>query len=563
MIKKFIFSLALVIALGALALFVPTPVRAAGILYTVTSLADVADFSDGVCTLREAIVSSNGGVITNCGPASSDADEIEFAVGGTIMLNSALPPINDTLTIGGSNNITISGNQAYRIFTVNGSKSLTLKDITLTEALTTDEGGAIRNFGTLYVSNCKFIFNRSNAGGGAIYNFGVADISGSEFSYNISSTGGAIMNPGILGLSSTKFLVNLADVQSSGGAIWSSGPVIISASEFRQNKAGSGGAIHAKRIVDTTTLSIGGSLFEENLTLGEYPDANGGALLVNNLAATVATSTFSKNGGQSGGAIFVMPQGALTLTNSTLRDNSQTTNGAGLYNQGTAHLTNVTFRNNSAGNTGGGIENANSANNHLNLKNVIVADSKSGGNCNFAKAPDSLNLNLSSDNSCGFGAGRDGVKIKMGPLETNGGPTLTHRLLPGSPAIDNGTNQGAPVTDQRGVSRPQNNVWDVGAFEFQPCSGAPPKPQLLAPAKKASVTTPQVVLDWAGPDCVAKFNVVVRLGSKSGPIVFSKAKIKTTQVITSALANNQTYFWQVLACNAAGCAHAWSKFQRK
>jgi hypothetical protein len=39
-------------------------------------------------------------------------------------------------------------------------------------------------------------------------------------------------------------------------------------------------------------------------------------------------------------------------------------------------------------------------------------------------------------------------------------------LLPGSPAIDKGTNAGCPSTDQRGVPRPQHNICDIGAYEF-------------------------------------------------------------------------------------------------
>ena len=54
---------------------------------------------------------------------------------------------------------------------------------------------------------------------------------------------------------------------------------------------------------------------------------------------------------------------------------------------------------------------------------------------------------------------------RLGPLQNNGGPTPTHALLPGSLAIEAGTNAGCPATDQRGVSRPQGVACDIGAFE--------------------------------------------------------------------------------------------------
>ena len=56
----------------------------------------------------------------------------------------------------------------------------------------------------------------------------------------------------------------------------------------------------------------------------------------------------------------------------------------------------------------------------------------------------------------------------LGPLADNGGPTLTHALQPGSPAINRG-DPAAPPQDQRGYSR--LGVPDVGAFEF---NGIPP-----------------------------------------------------------------------------------------
>ena len=58
-----------------------------------------------------------------------------------------------------------------------------------------------------------------------------------------------------------------------------------------------------------------------------------------------------------------------------------------------------------------------------------------------------------------------GSYIRLGSLQDNGGPTKTHALLEGSPAIDSGNDQFAPETDQRGIIRPRGRSSDIGAFE--------------------------------------------------------------------------------------------------
>jgi len=60
----------------------------------------------------------------------------------------------------------------------------------------------------------------------------------------------------------------------------------------------------------------------------------------------------------------------------------------------------------------------------------------------------------------------------IGPLANNGGPTMTHALLPGSPALETALDAECPAADQRGVPRPFDADGDgvarcdVGAYEL-------------------------------------------------------------------------------------------------
>ena len=56
----------------------------------------------------------------------------------------------------------------------------------------------------------------------------------------------------------------------------------------------------------------------------------------------------------------------------------------------------------------------------------------------------------------------------LAPLADYGGPTLTHLPMPGSLAIDAGNCSSGPLTDQRGIARPQNDNCDIGSVESNP-----------------------------------------------------------------------------------------------
>jgi hypothetical protein len=89
----------------------------------------------------------------------------------------------------------------------------------------------------------------------------------------------------------------------------------------------------------------------------------------------------------------------------------------------------------------------------------------------------------------------------LGPLANNGGRTLTHALLPGSPAIDAGDNTGAPMWDQRGPHfyRIENGIIDIGAFEYRPPPQPEPLTEPLSPAATALGPHPAASA-WPIPD---------------------------------------------------------------
>ncbi len=223
-------------------------------------------------------------------------------------------------------------------------------------------------------------------------------------------------------------------------------------------------------IVNSGTLTVKDCTFSGNQSI-----VVGGA--ISNLGVlTVSNTTFRGNIAAFGGAI----QNFFTATvgNSTFSGNTATATGSGVNNDGTITVLDSTF----FGNSGVGLRNAPSPDltTVLNLGNTILANNV-GGDCR--NEGDTLNVtgpNLIADDdhtirSCSIAATMTGDPT-LGPLADNGGPTLTHALLPGSPAIDAANDTlcaASPVNnlDQRGQPRPADGdgdgaaACDLGAFE--------------------------------------------------------------------------------------------------
>ena len=153
----------------------------------------------------------------------------------------------------------------------------------------------------------------------------------------------------------------------------------------------------------------------------------------------------------SGGGGILNEDGLVTVTNSTISGNNAAGKGGGIANGMTTALTivNSTIRGNIAGITGGGISHEGVS---ATLTNTIVAGN-SATDCDGAVV--SFGNNLDGDGTCNLVVPSDlpGTNPLLGPLANNGGPTQTHALVPGSPAIDAGDDGDAPATDQRGSPR--------------------------------------------------------------------------------------------------------------
>jgi CSLREA domain-containing protein len=228
------------------------------------------------------------------------------------------------------------------------------------------------------------------------------------------------------------------------------------------------GAWQGGGIKNQGTMTVRNSTISGN----SAEDAGGGILNLSTL--TVEGSTISGNTAPAGGGISSVYPATLTIINSTISGNSAENWGAGVF-VGTgspATIISSTIANNT-GAANDGILNYGT----LTLLNAVVAGNGDpvGGDdvVNHGTGTASYSLvRIASGYDLSYGVGNLlAVDPLLGPLADNGGPTLTHALLAGSPAIDAGPTDGCPETDQRGVARPQGGYCDMGAYELETGTG--------------------------------------------------------------------------------------------
>ncbi len=158
------------------------------------------------------------------------------------------------------------------------------------------------------------------------------------------------------------------------------------------------------------------------------------------------------------GGVAVLNQGSMTLINTTISGNQ----GTGLVNNSPLTVSFSTI----AHNAETGFVASEGASAPANLSNNLIAGNTV--DCYIpsrsAVAPVLSGSNIDSDDSCGFPETAALADLHLDDLAENGGPTMTHALLAGSPAIDASTGS-CPSEDQRVVSRPFGPACDVGAYE--------------------------------------------------------------------------------------------------
>jgi len=399
----------------------------------------------GLVTLIEGVLEdnyaagSNGGAVFN-----SDVDSTVIVSGTLILSNTAGVDGGGIFNTDGAHLSLIGGN-------IRGNAANNGGGIQL------DESASATIFGTTFISNTV-----SSTGGGISINSGaIAEVSGAVFLDNWANNGGAIVVNGdgsSVTLTNTHLLSNT--VVLDGGGIYNANDanVLINASTIRGNTAAFGAGYAATNAAATLTDT---SILYNNST------GDGGGLASESSGSiSLIDSTVSDNSAAAaGGGILTRDSSSLNMVNSTLSGNSSTLEGGAILNEGSAVLANTTIASNTAA---GGYGIANTG--VMTVTSSIVAYSGGSGNCGGIIID--ARYNLSSDDSCYFLNPTSFPQHDpfLGPLQDNGGDTWTHAPLYGSPVLNHipvGLNGcGTAISaDQRGVSRPQAGLCEIGAFE--------------------------------------------------------------------------------------------------
>jgi hypothetical protein len=397
--------------------------QSTGVVRTVASCADA-----GSGSLRDTLALA----------ASGDTIDLSSLACSTITLSNGALAIdvgNLALTGPGADRLTIDGAGADRVVKHTGAGLFAASGLTFAHGTCSVNTGCYVNY---------------NVNGGCIESYSAAHLADVVVrSCRVESAGignGGAVDAAYLALDRT----TVSDSEVTGYAVF-----------------GYGGGVWGDR------LAVRDSTIARNVVDPSGASASGGGGIGARFAMTVDGSTITGNSAFSGGGIAFAGDGfgapPAVIANSTISGNV----GGGAVLLGTlSDIHNSTLTANSAvlESDGAGIR----ANGQLRLDSTIVFGNTGGSAepldiLSFSRLAIAGANNLVGTASVPLPPGTISADPLLGPLVDNGGPTWTHALGAGSPAIDAGSNPAHLMSDQRGAGflRVSGAAADIGAFETQ------------------------------------------------------------------------------------------------